>query len=116
MYRCYRDALVLDLDDYNVSRFDIGENYLETPLTCRIEDNNNHMLRRMRPISTPEFKPYEYKMRAFNDYLPFVENVADRPHGEIFYRSQTLTPLSKMPKISVDFDEKINMKKYLGKM
>ncbi len=103
---------VPDVEDYRVGQFDVGEGDLETPLTCRIEANNSYMLRRMRPIKTPEFKPYEYKMRPFNDYLPFVENQPERPHGEIYFRKQTLTPLNEMPKIDTDLDDKINMKKW----
>ncbi len=103
---------VPDLEDYRVSRFDIGESDLETPLICRIQSNNYNLLNRARPISSPEFTPYEYRISQFRDDLPFVENMITRPHGETYFRHQTLTPLSKMPKISVDFDEKINMKKW----
>ncbi len=89
---------VPDLTDYRASRFDIGADYLEGPLTCSIESNTNNMLKNIRPISTPEFKPYEYKMTPFNDYIPFVERQVERPHGELYYRRETLKPLSEMPK------------------
>ncbi len=103
---------VPDLEDYRVTRFNIGEDYLETPLLCKIQSNNNQLINRARPINSPEFEPYKYKISQFRDDLPFVENALERPYGENYFRNQTLTPLSEMPKISIDFDEKINMKKY----
>ena len=100
---------VPDFENYRLDHFDIDTYSLKNPLTCNHYRNNNPI--RMRHINIPEYSEYEYKIKPFNNYIPFVGNDTKRPYGELYYRNKTLTSVDEFPKIEIDLDNKINMKK-----
>ena len=101
---------VPDLDNGRLDHFSIDTHSLKEPLTCIHYQYNNSF--RIRPIKIPEYQEYQYKIEPFNDYIPFVGKDTKRPYGEMYYRNKTLTPINELPKIQIDLDNKINMKKW----
>lgn len=100
-------------DDYRVSRFDIGAEALDSPLLCKVQfDNSRKIFKTMRPIRVPKYTPYQIHITPFYDELPFVETPYTKPLGELHYRNKTLKPLSEMPKIDPDFNDKIKLTKW----
>lgn len=102
---------VHDLQDYRVRRFDIDPYSLSSPLICKIKNNNYYRIKNIN-IKTPKYSNSNIVIKPFNDYIPFVENTKHIPFGELYYRKQKLTSISKLPKLNLELDDKINMKKY----
>lgn len=99
---------VPDNVNYRLDRFDVDIYSLEKPLCCNISYNKKP---KMIHINVPEYQEYKYNITPFNDYIPFVGNDTKRPYGEMYYRNKTLTSVNDFPKIDIDLDNKINMKK-----
>lgn len=90
-------------------RMNIDHYSLVEPLSCKISRNYTPKMRR---IKIPEYKEYEYHITPFNDYTPFVGVDSKRPFGELHYRSKALTSREDFPKIDIQVDDKLNMKKW----